>query len=327
MNLITATDARVISGGRIFRIHGGQNLYDILRLAEKVFGSIVIFDPGSFEMPDLFEYENISAIVGAPKCQSCLVRYGNGIFKSVQKYAHTDIRREVGDFSILDKAETSLGALEFGGSQGGHVHDIFTAGAAADLLQLTNAEPVENPPLGHAFGTWTENWTVERIMISSCNQGAIRTKVLDGQRRFQSFCNLNLLNIQMGLIIPGCIGVDFGDHSNAYCGHFGFKFNIEQSAIDPSGIITPATCINVQNNCTIHGAWDSYVEGNPIRNEEGNVITPAGRRIAVHPTARVTGHGKFYRQDPEAITDLLTPGVTWDGKAGGLVEDGILADQ
>lgn len=320
--ILTSLDTRGISGEGVFRVRPHMNVMSILRAAEAWGpGSWVVFYPGEYEFRETFEFYNIAAIVGFGINSVRFKRWENTIFKSVWKYAEWQAAPRLGGFNIQNMVDTDEPALELGGAQNICLSDIFSWGPGG-LVRFVNAEAVENPPLGKPFGTWTENIVMRRIIVSGPKLSAISFRVEDPNRRFQSFSNFKSEMIQIALSEPGSIGIDMGDHTHFYSGHLAAKFNIEASA---QGL---ATCLKIgpQSN-VLCNHYEMYVEGVPLRDVEGFILAKAGLRIDLDPTARMTGTGSFWRQDPAAVSDLIVAGTTWDGREAGFIQDGILKDQ
>lgn len=322
-NLLSALDTRSLSGDGIFRIRPGNDIYRILAAAEAWGpGAVVVFWPGEYELHETFEFRNIAAILGFGINVTRFKRFGQTIFRSVWKYAEQNHAPRIGGFNIQNMVPDTEPAIEIGGSQNLSMTGIYSWGSPGDLVRFVNAEPTESQPLGKPFGTWTENICMDLIIISGPRKAGISFRVADGQRRFQSFSNFKSGMIQIALTEPGSVGIEMEDHVLFYSARLAAKFNIELSAQGN------ATCIKVGPYCTVAANhYEMYVEGVPLRDEDGNIIRSAGRRIHLDPTSRVTGTGTFWRQDPSAIDDWITPGMTWDHKPGGFVENGILKDQ
>jgi hypothetical protein len=307
--ILSALNTRPISPpDGIFHIRPTWDVYRILGEAELFENSVVVFWPGTYDLRGTFEFRNIGKIMGWGSKQTRFRRYGQTLFKGVWPYATMDRSPHIGGFSIQNKVSTSEPAIELGGQQNIHIEDIYSWDAPADVLCFTNMDPVDNPPLGHPFGTWTENITLERIVIYGPKSAGIRFRVTDPQRRFQSFSNFRG-NGQLTLTQPGSNGIFCEDHVLIYGGYFGFKFNLDDQANGQ------AVCFGVGPDCNIvSNEWNSFVEGR-------------GFRVSLRPSSRITGHGRFTRQNPAHTADNISAGSTWDGKPSGYVEDGILEDQ
>lgn len=321
MNIITRSESRELSGGKIFRVRDGQNHYAILAQAEKIPGSIVIFEPGSYDFLHPFVYRNIASILGYGPTSTKFGRWGNKLFSCVQDYASNDIVHAWSGFTIENLEYTDEPAIEFGGTSFSTVDNVWSVGKPSDFIHVVNEDPRMTPPEGAAFGCWTENVRLRDLLVYGYLRGIV-TICKDPTGGNNSFSNFKASGVQFGATAPGSIGLDIGPHSNFYAASLGMKFNVERSCEGD------ATCINVGEGCNLQGNFDCYVEGNAERDESGAVIRPAGTRIKVAASARVTGWGRFTRQSYETIRDeIAKPALRWDGLQGGFVESEILEDQ
>jgi hypothetical protein len=323
---LTSSDTRPRTNDGIFQIRPGDNYEAIFQRAEewsriKEIGACVMFMPGDFTFLLTNEFYHIGSIIGHGIGITRLNRLAQTLFKSLWKFPNISHAPVIGGFDIHNLVETEEPAIVLGGSQNIQISDVYSWGKPADFLRLENAEPVQ-PPTGRPFGTWTENVMLRRIVIYGPKRAGITFRNSSPEMKQQSFSNFKSDMVQITLTEPGSKAVDFESHIHAYSSEFRFKINVDGSCNgDAVGVNVGPECNNTGN------FWHSFIEGVPLYGPNNEVIRPAGYRIKVAPSARVLGHGKFYRQLESHTPDWITPGVNYRGEQAGRVQAGILEDE
>src|SRR5687768_5420082 len=324
---ITRTNTRETSVPEgLFFIRPGNDVYGTMARAddwseEHGIGASVFFMPGVYDIETPIDFWHIGHIAGYGIKSTRIRRHGNTLWRSLWRYPNIDAAPCISGFEVENMVATDEPAIILGSCQNAVVENCYSWGQPADLLRLENAEPVQ-PPEERPLGTWTENVMLRRVIIYGPKRAGISFRNSSPEMKQQSFSNFKSDMVQITLVEPGSVAVNFESHIHAYSSEFRFKINVDGSCNgDAIGVNVGPECNNAGN------FWHSFIEGVPLYGQNNEVIRPAGYRIKVDPSARVLGHGKFYRQLESHTPDLIAPGVNYRGEPAGRVQAGLLEDE
>jgi hypothetical protein len=274
-------------------------------------GVNVIFPGGVFDLPKMIEQKFVVGVYFQGPTSTIITRKGNPCFRAVTDYAQNDWVYRWSGFSCDNTDPSGEPMIYVGGSSFATIDHFMSGGVGGgDLVEFTNVEPrpADQVPEGHPFGTWTENAAVEVGLIYGPKRSGIRWTVPQAKCIFQSFATFSSRRLCIAGTVPGSIGIELRDHCNVYAADLRAKFNVERTC---GGDFT---CVKVGPYCNLDTDINVYAEAARLSDDKDDWRS-AGKILQVDKTGKVTGRGRFTRQDPRLLAYVLESGLDWQGNA------------